>query len=437
MKKLSFLIAVAMFTTTILSGCSSKKEPTNPKESTKPKEEAKIQLTLWHDLGDNGTKWFDELNKQYQELHPNITLKAETYSTQQWIEKSVASINTDTAPDLIYNNYERVIKVQDQTKKIADLSSLINGTSDKSFLTDQDLKVSTYQNKKIIIPIQRVQAAFGVRKSWMQKVGGKFPETWDDALALAKKFNENDPDGNGQNDTYGFALEAAKPRDLVHMLDLFGFGTGVPHTIIDEKGNIVIRDDRHSQITKEFVKLFTTYNYATKDTVNYSFNEMYQAIEGGKGGMFRVGDWNVAKWDDLLKGDYELGPWPAFKAGDKRNVVISGMRGIAIPENAPNKKAAEEFAKFMLTKGAQESSLKNVGSAVRTDATIQLSEHQKFFANPKYPLIAYDFPESTYSYYTNAEEIFHKALIEAISTPNSNMDQVLEKVEKDIKAIVK
>jgi ABC-type glycerol-3-phosphate transport system substrate-binding protein len=95
---------------------------------------------------------------------------------------------------------------------------------------------------------------------------------------------------------------------------------------------------------------------------------MYQFIEGGKGGMFRVGDWNVKKWDTpaVLNGDFLVGPWPSFD-GRKNAVVIGGMRGIGVPENSPNKALAVEFAKFMLTKQAQQASLDNVGAAVRKD----------------------------------------------------------------------
>jgi len=87
--------------------------------------------------------------------------------------------------------------------------------------------------KMIIIPIQRVQMALGVRKSWLDKTGEKFPETWEDVQRIAVKFKEGDPDGNGKADTFAMALQAAKPRDLIHMLDLFTFGSGLRGTLVD------------------------------------------------------------------------------------------------------------------------------------------------------------------------------------------------------------
>jgi ABC-type glycerol-3-phosphate transport system substrate-binding protein len=166
---------------------------------------------------------------------------------------------------------------------------------------------------------------------------------------------------------------------------------------------------------------------------------MYQIIEGGKGGMFRVGDWNVAKWDkaDVLGGDYLLGPWPQFKAGDRNAVVMSGMRGAAVPANAKNRDEAVKFLQFMLTKEAQQLSLKHIGSAVRGDLDLSaLGPHGKFFAEGKQATVAYDFPESTFTYYAAIEDIYHKALLKLLADRTLDFDTILAKAEKDIKTYI-
>lgn len=45
---------------------------------------------------------------------------------------------------------------------------------------------------------------FVIRKDWLDKLGLKVPKTLDDFYNVAKAFTTRDPDGNGQNDTYGF-----------------------------------------------------------------------------------------------------------------------------------------------------------------------------------------------------------------------------------------
>jgi ABC-type glycerol-3-phosphate transport system substrate-binding protein len=385
------------------------------------------ELTVWHDLGDAGTQWFDKLSAEFAKTRPGVTIKAASFPTDQWFGRVISAINTNTAPDLIFNNYERVIRIQTQTNKVMDLKATLDSISDKGFLGEDDLRVATYAGKTIILPVQRVQMAFGVRKSWLDKVGEKFPATWEDVQRVAVKFKENDPDGNGKADTFGMALQAAKPRDLIHMLDLFTFGSGLRATLVDEKGNVIIDEPAHAKVLEEFIRTYTSYGYVSPDTINHTFTDMYQVIEGGRGGMFRVGDWNVKKWDSqAIKGDFVVGNWPQFDKGRETAVVIGGMRGVAVPENSPNKALAIEFAKFMLSKPAQQASLEMVGSGVRKDLdTSSLSERQKFFAEAKGKLVAYDFPESVHTWYPELEAAYHRKLMTALASP-----------PKDVKAFI-
>ncbi|MBI5950460.1 MAG: extracellular solute-binding protein [Chloroflexi bacterium] len=43
-----------------------------------------------------------------------------------------------------------------------------------------------------------------IRQDWLDKLGLESPKTLDEVLTVLKAFTNDDPDGNGQNDTYGF-----------------------------------------------------------------------------------------------------------------------------------------------------------------------------------------------------------------------------------------
>ena len=420
MKLRAVLKAAALFAAMALAGTSRAQE-----------------LVVWHDLGDNGIKWFQSLSAEFAKTRPGVTVKSINYPTDQWFGRSISAINTNTAPDLIFNNYERVIRVADQTNKLVDLKPVLASVGDKSFLTEDDLRVATHADKMIILPIQRVQMGFGVRKSWLDKVGEKFPATWADVQRVAVKFRDNDPDGDGKANTFGMALEAAKPRDLIHIIDLFMFGSGLRHTLIDPQGKIVVDEPARAKVLEEVLKAYTEYRYVAPDTINHSFGEMYQTIEGGKGGMFRVGDWNVKKWDTpaVLGGDFLVGPWPSFD-GRKNAVVIGGMRGVAVPENSPNKAIAVDFAKFMLSKQAQQASLDNLGSAVRKDLDISsLSERQKLFAAPSWGLAAYDFPEAVHLFYPELEAAYHRKLMGALAKPPANWKAFITETANEMREL--
>lgn len=42
-----------------------------------------------------------------------------------------------------------------------------------------------------------------IRKDWLQNLGLEMPTTWEELYEVCHAFTYNDPDGNGQNDTYG------------------------------------------------------------------------------------------------------------------------------------------------------------------------------------------------------------------------------------------
>ncbi len=48
-----------------------------------------------------------------------------------------------------------------------------------------------------------------IRKDWLNKLNMKMPETIDDLYNVIKAFKEQDPDGNGQNDTFGIIMTTA------------------------------------------------------------------------------------------------------------------------------------------------------------------------------------------------------------------------------------
>jgi putative aldouronate transport system substrate-binding protein len=56
-----------------------------------------------------------------------------------------------------------------------------------------------------VIP-NSVQIAVFIRTDWLKKLSLAIPQTPEDLLKVAKAFTEQDPDGNGKKDTYGFSL---------------------------------------------------------------------------------------------------------------------------------------------------------------------------------------------------------------------------------------
>jgi ABC-type glycerol-3-phosphate transport system substrate-binding protein len=376
-----------------------------------------VDLVVWHDKGDDGIKMFSQIAAEYKRTHPDVNITSLSFPTDQWFSKTIAGLNTNTAPDLLFNDYVRIARIQLTTKKIEDLRPVFAKLpeADRKFLRDLDLKASTYDGAMVMLPVQRVLIGWGVRRSWLESVNEKPPVTWDDTLRVARKFQAG---GGGR---FGIASQAGDPDSLIGSIENFMLGSGIVHPTLDDSGKVMIDQPANAKVLIEYMKLFTDYKLVSPDTINHGFVEMYQMIEGSKGGMFRTGNWNVAKWDrEALKGDYVVTPYPSF-AGGNGSLILFSMRGIAVPTNSPHLDAANEFARFMLTRDAQAISMANMGGAIRDDYPIdQLSEHAKFFVQTKQPVVVADFPEASFPWYPRFKPAYYKLLVAAINSPPSD-----------------
>lgn len=399
------------------------------------------ELVIWHDKGDDGIRMIEQMSEIYAKENPGVTITSLSFPTEQWFSKVIAALNTNTAPDIIFNDDSRIVRIQQTTGKLEELTPQIEAmrAEDRAFLTDADKVAGTLDGRLLMVPFQRSIAGWGIRKSWLDKVGETFPVTWADTLRVAEKFQTGDPDGNGKNDTYGMAWQAGNAASIFGgSINLLAFGTGATRSLIDDDAKVIITQPEVAKPTIEFLKLFTEYKLVAPDTVNHTFVDMYQLIEGGRAGMFRVGNWNVAKWDkETITGDYLVGPFPQFIGDDKGSMVIGSLRGMAVPTNSPNKEAAKKFVGFLVNKDAQQRSLENMGGVVRTDLdTSGVTPSLKPFVDPGTKLASTDFMTAQYPWFPALQETYYKMLIGAISSPPADWDAWLQESATALQAEV-
>ncbi|UJF31790.1 extracellular solute-binding protein [Paenibacillus hexagrammi] len=74
-----------------------------------------------------------------------------------------------------------------------------------------------------------------LRKDWMDKLGLQTPKTLDEYVSVLRAFTNNDPDGNGQKDTYGFSGDNFY-RSLTPFF--YAYGVDVENFIKQDDGTI-------------------------------------------------------------------------------------------------------------------------------------------------------------------------------------------------------
>ena len=394
-----------------------------------------LELVIWHDKGDDGLAMVAQMSELYRKTHPDVTVRSLSFPTEQWFSKSIAALNTNTAPDILFNDNSRIATVQSATRKLAPMDAVLSSmpAEDRRVLTDGDVAAASLDGHAIMMPFQRVITGWGVRKSWMQKANETFPITWEDTLRVARKLQAQEAK------TYGIALQAGNAGSLLGGgIELFVLGSGAPHPIIDETAEVVIDRPEVARPTIEYLKLYTEYKLVAPDTVNHTFTDMYQMIEGSRAGMFRVGNWNVKKWDnEAIKGDYQVGPYPSFAGSEPGRMVVGSIRGMAVPAAGRNRDAAIEFVKFIVSQQAQQASLDNMGGVVRSDLdTSKVTPSLRPFLAPETKLQTDDFMSARFPWYEKLRDAYYKELIGAIGNPPANWDTWIKATATKLRAEV-
>lgn len=147
-----------------------------------------------------------------------------------------------------------------------------------------------------------IRAAVMFRQDWLDKVGMKAPETVEDLYKVAKAFTEQDPDGNGQNDTYGItipkwgSLGTNSPYDLMETW----FGAGNRWTERDGKLVPSFETDEFLEADR-FIKKMVDEKLINPDFATFDPTKWNEPFFNGKGGIIVDVDSRVSVLINLFK----------------------------------------------------------------------------------------------------------------------------------------
>jgi putative aldouronate transport system substrate-binding protein len=154
-------------------------------------------------------------NKFWQELEKRLGASWEPIITPQpdYGNKSAALLAGGNLPDLFYlnpgQNATAQYKAMDQGA-FTDLTPYVTGDAIKTYknlATFPDYMWNNVKFKNKILgvpkPLQRNGNVGFYRADWARKLGKDVPKTGDELHDLLVAFARNDPDGNGQADTWG------------------------------------------------------------------------------------------------------------------------------------------------------------------------------------------------------------------------------------------
>jgi len=190
-------------------------EPTAVPEPTKPP--APVEILLWAqatvtEAGAPPDDWI-----AYKRILDELNIEL-TYVIVPTGEDGEAKLNAAAAANDLPDLFQAVSASGDNRgalKRLVDLG-LVAPLDDLMPLMPERVKL--HYNDPLLIslvtfngqlyglpepPPLPKREGFVIRKDWLDKLNLKVPTTPEELLAVAKAFTEQDPDGNGKNDTYG------------------------------------------------------------------------------------------------------------------------------------------------------------------------------------------------------------------------------------------
>ncbi|HHY82854.1 MAG TPA: extracellular solute-binding protein [Clostridiales bacterium] len=151
-----------------------------------------------------------------------------------------------------------------------------------------------------------------LRKDWLDKLNLEIPETIEELEKIMEAFVTQDPDGNGQDDTYAIALNAASMQPYEWGLNnsFFHMFNSYPNIWYkNQKGNIehgMFGEESRERTRQALAKAREYYNkgYIFKDFATMDFNMRNEDIFNGKSGIV-FGDLWGAYWPLILHKDVD------------------------------------------------------------------------------------------------------------------------------------
>lgn len=123
----------------------------------------------------------------------------------QYQEKLRLAFSSNSIPDIVEVSNSDYVNLSAQGA-LAPLNSYISKSVSVSKIDKSYIDAVRLKDGKIYgFPLSKGGGTVTyIRKDWLDNLGMKLPSTWDELYDVMRAFTYNDPDRNGQNDTYGY-----------------------------------------------------------------------------------------------------------------------------------------------------------------------------------------------------------------------------------------
>lgn len=248
------------------SGSQTQNNTPAPSQATPTPKPAPLKITVALPSGGNikpeGNQWYDKLVSEINE-YTNMDVTYQWEDSATYYDQLQQKIQASNVADIIVgpnkiddpaSNY--ILKACDEGL-FWDLSPYLDQFDNLSTIPDPTLAACSYNGKVYAIPRSRTLARNGIgyRKDWLEKKNLDSPTTWAEFKEMLRVFTEEDPDGDGLNNTQGLVVDQWQDCWKI----IFAW-FGVPDTWgLDKDGNLIYyaMTDEYKEALREIRDLYS------------------------------------------------------------------------------------------------------------------------------------------------------------------------------------
>ena len=331
-------IALAAMTAALLTGSLAGCADTSDQITTAPdgKRTISIMTASYSPSAASDDANENEIIKQVEEKL-NVDLKIRFAASASYGEKVTAAMAADTYPNILRVPSRTAAIIQNCRHgtfwDITDKFKEKNPDGSYKFPNLAQASEETLHNMSIDGRVYGVYSSRSlgrngttIRKDWLENIGyDHYPETLDEFYDVCYKFTHNDPDGNGEDDTFGMILTSyATP------IQVMTIWAGAPNTygVKDGKLQPAFYFDEYLEGLK-FVKKLNDEKLVNQSWATYDAERWNEMMISGQGGII-IDVADRARRVQNNMPDAKIGVFGGIapKAGEKkRNLPTTGYNG--------------------------------------------------------------------------------------------------------------
>ncbi len=267
---LTLLLAVVLLFGFVAIGCKKTDDEVAAPSKSETKQESTSNDSKQEEVSEDPVplKIFRMAIDTDADTNPIITALEEATNTEielvtapwdQWVSKlnlimtsgeemDIINLDDSSHPYIQWADEGLVVKLDDYVTSKEDFPYIY------SIMNSDTFKAFEIEGEHYYVPGAHdgYDYAIYMRKDWLDNLGLEVPTTPDEFYNVLKAFKEQDPDGNGEDDTTGYIDEVSDGvlEGMMGLFGMFGGSTYSWHNKLDVDENGVVYDPNISEETK-------------------------------------------------------------------------------------------------------------------------------------------------------------------------------------------